>query len=90
MSTRKQYVALVDSVRDNNGDVRIFSSLHVSGERKYLLSPVCSFISCTLTCCSLVNTKGNYTNIYSLSSFVTNHLKFMSDNYSEPMDLEIK
>jgi len=33
--TRKIYVDLVDSVRDNGGEVRIFSSLHPSGERKY-------------------------------------------------------
>lgn len=31
---RKKYVALVESVRDNGGVARIFSSLHVSGERK--------------------------------------------------------
>lgn len=31
---RKKYVALVDSVRENCGDVKIFSSLHVSGERE--------------------------------------------------------
>ncbi|XP_059057029.1 protein pelota [Achroia grisella] len=30
---RKEYVTLVDSVRDNGGDVRIFSSMHVSGEQ---------------------------------------------------------
>nr|CAG4637056.1 EOG090X07BV [Ceriodaphnia reticulata] len=30
---RKKYVALVESVRDNGGVARIFSSLHVSGER---------------------------------------------------------
>ena len=30
---RKCYVALVDSVKDSGGDVKIFSSLHVSGER---------------------------------------------------------
>ena len=29
------YVKLVESVRDNGGNVRIFSSLHVSGERKF-------------------------------------------------------
>lgn len=34
VATRKKYVALVDSVKDNNGEVRVFSSLHVSGERK--------------------------------------------------------
>lgn len=31
---RKRYVSLVDSVRENGGDVKIFSSSHVSGERK--------------------------------------------------------
>lgn len=36
VAQRKRYVALVDSVRDNGGDVKIFSSLHVSGEREYL------------------------------------------------------
>ncbi|CAL4104889.1 unnamed protein product [Meganyctiphanes norvegica] len=30
---RKRYVRLVDGVRDNGGDVKIFSSLHVSGEQ---------------------------------------------------------
>ena len=31
--TRERYVRLVESVRDGGGTVRIFSSLHVSGER---------------------------------------------------------
>ena len=31
--TRQQYVDLVHSVRDNGGDVKIFSSMHVSGQR---------------------------------------------------------
>lgn len=35
VATRKKFVALVDSVKYNNGDVKIFSSLHVSGERKF-------------------------------------------------------
>lgn len=35
MLLRKEYVSLVDSVRENSGDVRIFSSMHVSGEREY-------------------------------------------------------
>lgn len=30
---RKRYVRLVDGVKDNGGDVKIFSSLHVSGEQ---------------------------------------------------------
>jgi protein pelota len=32
--TRKKYVALVEEVRDAGGKVYVFSSLHVSGERK--------------------------------------------------------
>ena len=35
MIQRRVYVDLVESVRDNGGDVKVFSSLHVSGERKY-------------------------------------------------------
>lgn len=31
---RKEYVQIVDSVRESGGDVRIFSSMHISGERK--------------------------------------------------------
>lgn len=30
---RKKYVTLVEEVRENGGDVQVFSSLHVSGER---------------------------------------------------------
>jgi protein pelota len=33
LSERKKYVNIVDRVRENNGQVRIFSSLHVSGEQ---------------------------------------------------------
>ncbi|XP_076045285.1 pelota mRNA surveillance and ribosome rescue factor [Oratosquilla oratoria] len=33
LAERKRYVRLVDAVRDNGGDVKIFSSLHVSGEQ---------------------------------------------------------
>lgn len=32
---RKEYVKLVDSVRESGGEVKIFSSMHISGERKY-------------------------------------------------------
>ena len=32
---RKKYVNIVDRVKENNGQVRIFSSLHVSGERMF-------------------------------------------------------
>ena len=33
VETRRQYVALVESVREHGGKVHIFSSLHVSGEQ---------------------------------------------------------
>ena len=32
--TRQRYVALVEGVKDGGGSVKVFSSLHVSGERK--------------------------------------------------------
>lgn len=35
MKTRKEYVNIVDTVRESGGEVKIFSSMHVSGERKY-------------------------------------------------------
>nr|CAG4641742.1 EOG090X07BV [Eurycercus lamellatus] len=41
---RKQYVALVESVRDNGGIVRIFSSLHVSGEQLAQLTGVAAVL----------------------------------------------
>jgi protein pelota len=34
MKTRREYVQLVESVKENGGDVKIFSTLHVSGERQ--------------------------------------------------------
>lgn len=37
LAERKRYVKIVDSVREGSGTVRIFSSLHVSGERKFRL-----------------------------------------------------
>ncbi|XP_068610611.1 protein pelota homolog [Brachionichthys hirsutus] len=42
--TRSRYVRLVDSVRDNGGTVRIFSSLHVSGEQLMQLSGVAAVL----------------------------------------------
>lgn len=42
--TRSRYVRLVDSVRDNGGTVRIFSSLHVSGEQLTQLSGVAAIL----------------------------------------------
>lgn len=45
--TRKRYVNLVESVKASGGTVHIFSSMHVSGERKYsgFGFTFCSFIS---------------------------------------------
>jgi protein pelota len=34
IATRKKYVALVESVKAAGGEVKIFSTFHVSGERK--------------------------------------------------------
>ncbi|PWA16670.1 hypothetical protein CCH79_00017489 [Gambusia affinis] len=44
IQTRSRYVRLVDNVRDNGGNVRIFSSLHVSGEQLTLLSGVAAIL----------------------------------------------
>merc|ERR1712002_905527 len=44
LATRKRFVNLVESVRDNNGDTKIFSSLHVSGEQLSLLSGVAAIL----------------------------------------------
>jgi len=41
IAERKRYVKLVDSVKESGGDVKIFSSMHVTGERKLIL---CSII----------------------------------------------
>lgn len=42
--TRQRYVRLVDGVRANGGVVRIFSSLHVSGEQLGLLSGIAAIL----------------------------------------------
>lgn len=44
IATRKRYVALVESVRDNGGDVKLFSSLHVSGEQLNQLTGICAIL----------------------------------------------
>jgi len=44
VQTRKRYVELVENVRDNNGDVKIFSSLHVSGEQLGQLTGVAAVL----------------------------------------------
>lgn len=41
---RKEYVSLVDSVRENGGDVRIFSSMHVSGEQLDQLTGIAAIL----------------------------------------------
>lgn len=44
LPTRKRYVKLVESIKDNGGDVRVFSSLHVSGEQLGQLSGVAAIL----------------------------------------------
>lgn len=44
LSQRKRYVKLVDTVRETGGDVKIFSSLHVSGEQLGQLSGVAAIL----------------------------------------------
>lgn len=44
VAKRKQYVTLVDSVKENGGDVKLFSSLHVSGEQLGLLTGVAAIL----------------------------------------------
>jgi len=44
LATRRRYVSLVENVRDNNGEVKIFSSLHVSGEQLTQLSGVAALL----------------------------------------------
>lgn len=36
MNIRKEYVKLVEDVRDAGGEVKIFSSMHISGQRKLI------------------------------------------------------
>lgn len=35
VNQRKEYVTLVENVRDAGGEVKIFSSMHISGQRKH-------------------------------------------------------
>ena len=49
VAKRKRFVGLVDSVREFGGDVKIFSSLHVSGEQLDQLTGLCAvlrYLSC--------------------------------------------
>jgi len=42
--TRKRYVHLVESVKENGGDVKMFSSLHVSGEQLGQLTGIAALL----------------------------------------------
>ncbi|XP_065663237.1 protein pelota isoform X2 [Hydra vulgaris] len=44
LTTRKRYVQLVENVTNNNGEVKIFSSLHISGEQLANLSGVAAIL----------------------------------------------
>lgn len=44
VATRKEYVQLVDSVRESGGEVKIFSSMHVSGEQLAQLTGVAALL----------------------------------------------
>jgi len=44
LATRQRYVSLVESVRENGGDVHVFSSLHVSGEQLSQMSGVAAVL----------------------------------------------
>lgn len=44
VSERKKFVDLVDKVRETGGEVRIFSSMHVSGEQLDLLTGLCAIL----------------------------------------------
>jgi len=44
VSDRKQYVDLVDKVRQAGGEVKIFSSLHISGEQLDQLTGLCAIL----------------------------------------------
>lgn len=37
VATRKRYVKLIEDVREGGGEVKMFSSLHVSGERTLII-----------------------------------------------------
>lgn len=44
LKERKRYVKIVDNVRENNGTVKIFSSLHVSGEQLRQLTGIAAIL----------------------------------------------
>ena len=44
VNRRKKFVKLVDDVREFGGDVKIFSSMHVSGEQLDQLTGLCAIL----------------------------------------------
>lgn len=44
LATRKKYVALVDDVEESGGDIRVFSSQHVSGQQLNELTGVAAIL----------------------------------------------
>ena len=44
VAERRKYVEMVDKVREVGGEVRVFSSLHVSGEQLEQLSGLCAIL----------------------------------------------
>merc|ERR1711874_500233 len=44
VAERRKYVEMVDKVREVGGEVKIFSSLHVSGEQLDQLSGLCAIL----------------------------------------------
>ena len=44
VAERRRYVELVDKVKETGGDVKIFSSLHISGEQLEQLSGICALL----------------------------------------------
>ena len=44
LSTRRRYVALVESAKENGAEVMVFSSMHVSGHRLAQLSGVAAIL----------------------------------------------
>ena len=44
VSQRKKFVRIVDEVKEFGGDVKIFSSMHVSGEQLEQLTGICAIL----------------------------------------------
>jgi len=44
VATRKRYVTLIETVKDSGGEVKIFSSLHVSGEQLSQLTGIAAIL----------------------------------------------